>query len=444
MVDQSAELLEKLRQQFDTAPYPCIALDHSPKGDIKYLYTHDLVVANYVRHQRVISPAGKVILDAGCGSGYKALILAEANPGAKIIGVDLSEESVKLARERLKYHGFENTEFHTLTIEELPSLGLKFDYINCDEVLYLLPDPVQGLKAMKSVLSPDGIIRANYHSSLQRGLMHQAQEFFTRLGLMEQTPTESDFTAVREIMKAMKDSVLVKQRTWRVDYEKDNDLLLANHLLRGDKGITIPQFFELLQKADLEFITMVNWWQWDLVNLFDDFSELPVEIALTFADKSIEEQLRLYELINPMHRLLDLWCGHPGQAQPYTPVEAWTDEQWHQAKAHLYPQFRVPAFKQEMIEAIQSSSFFEISKYLHRTPETTSLDSLLTACLLPLLDGPQPVATIAQQWKKLRPLNLVTLEPTTDEEAFETVKPQLMALEQNGYLLFEINNASDL
>ncbi len=440
MVDQSAELLEKLRQQFDTAPYPRIELEHSPKGDIKYLYCHDLVVAHYHRTQRVIEPTGKIILDAGCGSGYKALSLAIANPGAKIVGIDLSEKSVELAQARLKYHGVENFEFHAMTIEELPQLGMKFDYINCDEVLYLLNDPVQGLQAMKSVLQPDGMIRANYHSRFQRGIIHQAQEFFASLGIMEQTPVESDFAIVRAIMRELQDAVTVKARTWQPTYNTDDDALLANHLLRGDKGITMPQFFDILRAADLEFINMVDWWQWDLVDLFKDFSNLPLEVGLLLADKSVEEQLHLYELIHPIHRLLDLWCGHPGQAQPYTSLDDWTDEQWQQATVHFYPQLRVPQVKEEMTQAIVAASYFEISKYLNRTSETFNLDSLLTATLLPLLDAPQPMLAIAHRWQKLRPLNLLTLEPTTEAEVFELLKPQLTVLTQQGYLLIELNH----
>lgn len=439
MADQSAEMLEKIRRQFDTAPYPTIPLEDSPKGAIKYLYSHDLVVANYIRSQRVIDPAGKVILDAGCGSGYKALILAEANPGAKIVGIDLSGESVKLARERLKHHGFENAEFHVLTIEELPSLGMKFDYINCDEVLYLLNNPVEGLKAMQSVLKLDGIIRANFHNRFARSLMLQAQEFFTRLGLMGASPSKSELTAVRSIMKTLKDFVVVKNRTWQPKYETDDELLLANHLLRGDKGISMLDFFGILQNADLEFISMVNWWQWDLLELFEDFSELPLEIGIAFADVGIAEQLHFYSLIHPIHRLLDLWCGHPGQSHPYTPVADWTDDEWRHTTAHIYPQFRIPQFKERMVEAINASSYFEISKYMQRD-KVVSLDSLLTACLLPLFDSPQSVGVIAQHWKKLRPLNLATLQPTTDLEAFSAVKQNLTELELQGYVLLELNS----
>lgn len=179
--DQSL-ILEKIRQQFDSSPYPRIPLEQSPKDNAYQLYIHNLVTAFYRRDRQVIDTTDRLILDAGCGSGYKSLILAEANPNAKIIGVDISSESVKLAEQRLKYHGFDNAEFHCLSIEDLSDLGYQFDYINCDETLYLMPDPAIALAAMKSVLKADGIIRANLHSALQRLKLYRAQQMFTLMG----------------------------------------------------------------------------------------------------------------------------------------------------------------------------------------------------------------------------------------------------------------------
>jgi len=56
-----------------------------------------LVNSYYLRNQKVIKTKGKLVLDAGCGSGYTSLTLAEANPGAKIVGVDISDKSVDIA-----------------------------------------------------------------------------------------------------------------------------------------------------------------------------------------------------------------------------------------------------------------------------------------------------------------------------------------------------------
>ncbi|MBE9233394.1 class I SAM-dependent methyltransferase [Cuspidothrix issatschenkoi LEGE 03284] len=128
MINQPSDTWDKIRQQFDSSPYPRIALENSPKNNANLLFIHNLVSAYYLRTQKVIDTKDKLILDAGCGTGYKSLVLAEANPGAKIVGVDISAESVALARKRLEYHGFDNVEFHVLPIEELSNLGQQFDY----------------------------------------------------------------------------------------------------------------------------------------------------------------------------------------------------------------------------------------------------------------------------------------------------------------------------
>ncbi len=248
MDEQAAELLEKIRQQFDFGPYPRIEVDHSPKDDIPILYFHDLVTSYYLRYKKVINTENRLILDAGCGTGYKSLVLAEANPGAKIVGIDISEQSLDLSRKRFQYHGLENGEFYLLSIYELPSLGLEFDYINCDELLYLFPEPAVALKAMKTVLKPDGIIRSNLHSSLQRFNYFRVQELFRIMGLMDSNPEDMEIDIALETMKALKDNVDLKAKTWHPSYEGEDgkQAVLMNYLFQGDKGYTIPELYAAL------------------------------------------------------------------------------------------------------------------------------------------------------------------------------------------------------
>ena len=437
METQPSELLEKIRQQFDTSPYPRVPLEKSPKDNVAWLYIHNLVTPYYLRNQQVIDTAGKLILDAGCGTGYTSLVLAEANPGARIIGIDLSEESVKLAQKRLQHYGFENAEFYAITIEELPKLGKKFDYINCDEVLYLLPDPVVGLQAMRSVLSLDGIIRTNLHSSINRANYFRSQEIFKMMGLMDGNSQDMEIEVVHETMRALKDQVLLKKQTWGTAMEDSQERVLVNHLLRGDKGSTIPDMFSALRAANLEFISMVNWRQWELMDLFKDPEDLPVFLGLSLPESSIEERLHLYELLNPVHRLLDFWCGHPHQAQPFVPVAAWTLSDWQEARVHLHPQLKTPAVKEEIVKCTTQFNPLEISKYLPVTGEQTLVDSSVAACLLPLWEEAQSMPSLVERWQKLRPLHPVTLEPTSQSEAFEIVSATLMGLERSGYLLLE-------
>lgn len=438
MDSKESELIDKIRQQFDNAPYPRIPLETSPKNSYQTLYLHNLVTAYYIRNQKVIETEGKVILDAGCGSGYKSLILAEANPGAKIVGIDLSEESVKLARQRLQYHGIENIEFHALSIEELPSLNQQFDYINCDEVLYLLPDPVVGLQAMKAVLKPDGIIRTNLHSSLQRRSFFAVQKVFKIMGLMEDNPREMEIELAKEIIQDLKDDVAIKARTWSSPAEKNEEWMLANYLLLGDKGYTVPEVFSALRAADLEFISMVSWRLWDLTDLFKEPNNIPAFLAMSLPDITVEQRLHLFELLHPVHRLIDFWCGLPNQAQSFVPVSEWTVADWQQAKVHLHPQLSTPQLKADLIKSITNQSSFEISRYVTSpTLVPILIESGMAACLLPLWEGTQPVVFLAERWLKLRPLDLVTLEPVSRERAFDEITELLMSLEVFLYVLLE-------
>ncbi len=113
----------------------------------------------------------------------------------------------------MHYHGLDHTEFHVISIEDLPRLNLSFDYINCDEVLSLLPESYAGLQAIKLVLKPDGIIRTNLYSSRQRTHFYYAQEVFKLMELMDKNPEELEIKLVRETMNRLKDQVVLKAFT---------------------------------------------------------------------------------------------------------------------------------------------------------------------------------------------------------------------------------------
>ncbi len=437
MDKNTSEFLEKIRQQFDTAPYFSSPLEEFPQADVPWLYVHNLVTPYYLRNQKVIETEGKVILDAGCGTGYKSLALAQANPGAKIIGIDLSEASVSIARQRFHYHNIKNAEFYVLSIEDLHQLSVEFDYINCDEVLYLFPDISGCLKFMKLALKEEGILRSNLHSFLQRSSFFRAQEVFKILGLMDKNPRELEIELVREMMKNLKDKVLLKENTWMPVFEKDNHSILINYLLQGDKGYTVPEMFSALKTAELEFISMVNWRQWNLMNLFNEPNNLPMFLGRSLPETSVEERLHLFELLHPIHRLLDFWCAHPNQAQAFVAVADWTVSAWQQAKVHLHPQLRTLAIKEELTRCIRQLQPFEISQALPIAGEMTTLDSTIAACLLPLWENTELMSSLVDRWRKLRPVHPISLKSTTQEEAFEVVKQALMKLEEIGYVLLE-------
>ncbi|MCS6813232.1 MAG: methyltransferase domain-containing protein [Cyanobacteria bacterium] len=433
---QDAAVLEKMRRQFDAAPYPHIPLDESPLEDLNWLYLHSVVTPYYLRYGQVVNPDGMMILDAGCGSGFTSLTLALANPGAMVVGVDLSPASIDLATQRLRYHGITTAQFHAVSIEELPSLGMQFDYINADEVLYLLPDPLAGLRAMQSVLKPNGIIRANLHSARQRVFVFQFQEFFRSLGLMDGAITEAELAHALDVMAAINDNVFLKAHAWGKDYEAEPDLLRPNCLLQGDKGFTIRDTFKLLRDADLDFIRMVYWHRWNLMSLFKDPTALPQALS-HLPTASAEEQLHIFELLQPRNRLIDFWCGHPQSLDPgYVSPASWTDADWQRAIVHLHPQLATPAIQAQVAELVTHRNSVEFTQFLAiPAGEPVRVDSDTAACLLPLWDSPQPIAALVERWCKLCPLDPITLEATTEPVAYQAVKTALVRLEAHTYVM---------
>lgn len=441
MNNANSELWDKIRQQFDSAPYPRIPLNESPKEKYDFLYIHSLVTAYYLRNQKVIDTKDKIILDAGCGSGYKSLVLAEANPGAKIVGIDLSEESVKLAKQRLEYHGFDNAEFHTLSIYDVPELNYQFDYINCDETLYLLPDISLALQAMKAVLKPEGIIRANLHSSVQRFPVYRGQKIFQMMGLMEDNPEDLEIDIVVETMQALKDNVGLKAITWNSKYEGENkkEHILMNFLFQGDKGFTINEMFAALEVANLEFIRMLNWRQWDLMELFKEPDNLPTFLGMTLPEASIEDQLTLFELLHPIHRLLDFWCGHPQGGNTFIPVEEWTDTEWENATVHLHPQFNNSILKNSVVACVSEGKTFRISKNLALSEEFVYIDSSMALCLLFLLETSLPMMSMVEKWQQFRPLDILTGEPIEKVKVFKLLQKMLTVLASFDLIMIETN-----
>ena len=438
MENHKAESLEKIRQQFEANPYFRVPFQKSLKEDYNLLFYHNLITAYYLRNQKITGSKDKIILDAGCGTGYKALALAAANPDAKIVGIDISAASVKMAKERLEYHQIENTEFHVLPIEALPSLGMQFDYINCDEVLYLLPDPAIGLQAMKSVLKPEGIIRTNLHNSIARVYYYQAQEIFKIMGLMDGNPGDLEISIVRDTMKALKDGVKIKAMTWSEDKENNPELLMMNYLLQEDKGYTIPQMFAAMKAAELEFISMVNWRHWELMDLFEDWDNLPFFLGMSLPELSAEDRLHLFELLHPRHRLLDFWCGHPQNSCSFVPIQEWQEADWRSARVHLHPQLRNPQLKEYLIACVTDHQSFEISRDVpHPTVNPVIISSDMAACLLPLWDAPQPVNALVERWLQIRFVDPIALVPVNEEKAFEEITKLLTDLEAFLYVLLE-------
>ncbi len=426
-----------VHQQFDNIPYPNTPIEASFQDDINSLFKYCITTPNYRRSQKIVNSEGKLILDIACGTGLLTLALAQANPRARVVGMDISAESIKYARRRLDHHGYQDVEFHVMPLEDIPNLGLFFDFIHCNDTLYLLPDPVDGLNVMRSVLAPQGVIHANLHSIYQRHYCYQAQKLCKFLGLRDDAPSEMEFSILREMMNSIDDQVMLKNLTWKGN--PDDEAISVNYLLQEDKGYTVLEMFQIIGDAGLEFISMINWNQWDVKDLYKDRNNPSEYLEMILESASIQEKLQIYELFHPVNRLLDFWCGHIGEIEAVNSPEEWSEETWRNAKAYLHPKLKHSRIREALEQAIALYAPFNIHAFLTiNASQQISLYTTSCACLHLLWDAPLTVMELAQKWLKIKPVNWLTEELITEEQALSEVKQTLIEMESLMLVLLEI------
>ncbi|MBA2611538.1 MAG: class I SAM-dependent methyltransferase [Bacteroidetes bacterium] len=95
----------------------------------------------------------KIIIDAGCGIGYKSAWLAELAPHAIVFGIDYSEAILVAAN---RYKPISNLYFFRADIANLPFKPSTLDFILCDQVIHHTENPRKTYEHLSSLLSGDG------------------------------------------------------------------------------------------------------------------------------------------------------------------------------------------------------------------------------------------------------------------------------------------------
>lgn len=101
-----------------------------------------------LRDLKLPSLAGKSVLDVGCNAGMYAFE-CERLGASRVVGVDIEEYSLRQAAVLKELLG-SRVEFRTMPLDQIAALGT-FDYVLCIAVLHEVPDPVAGLRILKTI-----------------------------------------------------------------------------------------------------------------------------------------------------------------------------------------------------------------------------------------------------------------------------------------------------
>ena len=137
---------EAIRQHFDhIAPQR----DHWKRKN--WYYYHDM--ENYCSF---VVPKGAKVLEIGCGTGD---LLAAVKP-SRGLGIDISPEMIKHARQKYPNLDFQVDDAEDLQIQE------KFDYVILSDVIGYLEDIQRAFEQLKKVTTPQTRVLITYYNFL--------------------------------------------------------------------------------------------------------------------------------------------------------------------------------------------------------------------------------------------------------------------------------------
>ncbi len=123
-----------------------------PEGESRPLHDLNPERLAYVRER--CSLAGARVLDVGCGGGL--LSEAMAAEGAEVIGIDMAQALIDVARLHLHESGH-TVDYRCTSVEALAAEDPEsFDAITCMEMLEHVPDPGSVISACERLLKPGG------------------------------------------------------------------------------------------------------------------------------------------------------------------------------------------------------------------------------------------------------------------------------------------------
>jgi ubiquinone/menaquinone biosynthesis C-methylase UbiE len=108
--------------------------------------------------QERLAKGGRVA-DIGCGHGASVILMAQAFPKSKFVGIDYHESSILVARERAKEAGVaDRIRFEVGTPRALASSKEKLDLVCFMDSLHDMGDPLEAVWASRQAMAPNGAL----------------------------------------------------------------------------------------------------------------------------------------------------------------------------------------------------------------------------------------------------------------------------------------------
>ena len=236
------------------------------------------------------------ILDAGCGSGVSTEYLVHLNPQAQVVGIDISEGTLAVAKERCQRSKADRVQFHQLSLYDADQIEGEFDLINSVGVLHHLEDPIRGIQALAKKLAPGGLMHIFVYGELGRWEISLMQRAIALLQ-NDKGDYRDGVEVGRKLFSALPESNrIVKREKERWSMENQRDECFADMYVHPHEiDYNIETLFELIDASGLDFLGFSNPNFWQIERLLGKEPSLQERVE-KLSDRAT---YRLIELLDP-------------------------------------------------------------------------------------------------------------------------------------------------
>ena len=228
-----------------------------------------------------IVPENGAVWVAGCGTN-QALITALKFPEARVLGSDLSEESLAVCRKNTDSLGVGNLELRRESINDVKYVG-EFDYVLCTGVIHHNADPLLPLGRLSRALKPLGVLELMVYNQFHRITTAAFQVAIrTLLSTASKPDLAKELPVARKFVESFADSGSHIMSSFLKSLESEPDAAFCDALLQPvEYSYTVGSLERLAQDCNLEILTFA----------IDQFSKTAgaVDWNLIFQDRALQE-----------------------------------------------------------------------------------------------------------------------------------------------------------
>jgi SAM-dependent methyltransferase len=216
---------------------------------------------------RLELPEQASVLDIGCGTGNLALRLPEKGTLSRVVGVDLSEGVLEIARRHARDRQLGYFEFLQANARDLPFADDEFDAVVSNMVFQLIPDQRKAFSEAARVLKPSGVALLQFQGGGE--VAAEWMEVFRQ--------------AWRSVIHEQEPPVLIQKLT--VGTVEDHLSILGirdfdiswRHRTRRLSCADVPKVIEFGQ-------VVIGFWRWELAD--EQVRRIDEDIARQVAEKA--------------------------------------------------------------------------------------------------------------------------------------------------------------